>query len=560
MIRHIISFVRFFRKPIQWLGVDYQHFESLYWAKLTMDFRQKESRSAVFGQKKQNFLGQFLLFALFGLMIGLSFFTVDDIMLNLILCFTVIMVMTGSLLISEFTTVLFDVRDNQILLARPVSSRTLLFTRLMHIHFHLGSIALALSLCSAVVLAIKTNIGVMLVFFIGVGLCVWFTVFLTTFIYLALSKVVAGEKFKDLVSYIQILLGILIFGGYQFMPRIMDMEALQTATLAIHWWTYLVPPVWLAAFVKLSLFSGLTQPIYLLALMGIVIPLGGMFVIIRLLATGFGNLLSEGSESTIKTEKRIGLKGKSKALFYRLFCVSSLEAAGWKLAIATTRRDRKFKQAVYPSFGYILIFIVIMMKPDFGDLPGYFEKLAQTNRYLMLIFFSYFLTTATTQLPYTDTPEAGWIYQALPVKRKRHLLSGAVKAILFKFAAPFYLILTIAVTAIWGFDVLPKMILGFLLVILVTQLTLIIQKMGLPFTLPREMVGKGTNMLRSFLPLILFGLAAGLLHLTTKVPFWATYIACAAAIGAVILCWRQMRKPVRAGPMSISATASNMKR
>ena len=322
------------------------------------------------------------------------------------------------------------------------------------------------------------------------------------------------------------------------------MDAIKNAAMTIHWWTYLFPPAWLAGFVKLSLFSGLSTPVYRLALMGLVIPVAGMMVIIRLLSKGFGNLLSEGSEEETKTGKVTGRRFGFKARFYKLFCISGLEEAGWKLAMATTRRDRKFKQAVYPSFGFFLVFLFMILKPNLSDLSGSLEKLAHSNSYLMLIVFSYFFTTGMTQLPFTDNPDAAWIYQALPVRKKRHILTGAVKALLFKFYAPLYLILATFAVLIWGPRVLPALILGFLTVILITILTLIIQKMGLPFTQPRELIGKGTNMLKTLLSFFLMIVAAGLIFLTTRIPSWVTLLICGLAIGAITLSYSKLREEV----------------
>ena len=88
------------------------------------------------------------------------------------------------------------------------------------------------------------------------------------------------------------------------------------------------------------------------------------------------------------------------------------------------------------------------------------------------------------------------------------------------------------------------MILGFLTVILITILTLIIQKMGLPFTQARELIGKGTNMLKTLLSFFLMIVAAGLIFLTTRIPSWVTLLICGLAIGAITLSYSKLREEV----------------
>jgi len=542
MIKFTLFIVRLFRRLIVLLGADYQQLEILLRNKLTLDFRGEASSGFNSSKNKnQTFGKQLFIYSLLGVFIGTTLFSISDLLLNLTIIYAVIMVMLATNLINEFTSVLFDERENDILLPRPINNRTLLLFRLMHVQFYVGYIALALSLFAGIVLAVKQSVLISLMYFIGVGLSAWMTLLFTIFFYLALSKVVKGEKFKDFITYVQIALAIVIFGGYQLLPRIMDMEKTGQPIMSIHWWTYLIPPAWLAGFVKSFSFDAVHTEMFLLLVLAVVVPLVGAIVVVRFLSKGFGDILGQDVIEKSTEAEKISVKEKLSERMGRLFCVSKTESVGWRLAMQITRRDRKFKQSVYPLFGFIPVFAIVMLKPDWNDLLGSLEKMGDTKRYLFFIFLGFFTTSSITQLPFTDKPEAAWIYKALPFTKQGHILVGAVKAMLYKFFLPVYAFLILGAVLIWGIPVFPKMLLGGLLTVFMAQLLIVIQKMDMPFTQPRQMQQKGGNVLKVFLGMFFMGIVVGLVYLSSFLLNWIILLLSLVALGMIVLMNRFIR-------------------
>jgi ABC-2 type transport system permease protein len=541
MIRSAMFIMGLFKKPLLWLGVDYPQFEILLRTKLTMDNRNGSSAFQTPGSKKRSFLSQFIIFALYGLLLGLLSLSVGDIMLSLTIFFAVTMVTLTMTLISEFTTVLFDHRDNSILLPRPINHRTLLMFRLTHIQFYMGYIALALSLVTSIILIFKYSVTVVLIYFLAVVLCTWLTLIFTTFIYLLISKTVEGERFKDIITYVQIIMAVLIFAGYQLVPGLMDEDALSNAAMSIHWWTYIFPPAWFAALIKLSQFTGGSMPLLFLSILAVVVPLTGAILLIRFLSKGFGNILSEGSAESAEPVARTA-NGIKRFRLRRFLCISDLEAAGWNLAVATTRRDRKFKQSVYPYFGIMIVLAVIILKPDLNNLAVSIKQMGELSKCFFIIIVGFSASTAVSQLPYTDTPEAAWIYKALPLKENGHLLTGAVKAMLTKFFIPVYLFISLFSLSVWGINMFPQIVLGGMGITLLIVITLLFQRMTLPFTRIREMQQKGTNTIMAFFSMLMIGLLAGLVYLSSLIPGWITFLICGSAAGLIALAFRTVRK------------------
>ena len=542
MVQFALFFVRLFKIPIQWLGVDYPQFEILIRIKLTMDFRSSPTGFQTSGMKKRSFLYQLFTFSMFGLLFGIAAFSVGDLLLSLTIFFSIIMVSLTMTMLSEFTTVLFDQRDNYILLPRPVNHRTLLLLRLVHIQFYMGFIALALSLATGIMVAIKYKGIIILIYFIAVGLSTWITLIFTTFIYLMISKVVNGERFKDFISYTQIVIAIIIFGSYQLIPRLLDAGVLKNVSLSIHWWTYFLPPVWLAALVKLSLFTDSTTSILLLSSLAVVVPVSGAFFLVKSLSKGFGNILSEGSSESITPLRRGKMRERFTDGIKKFFCVSELEKAGWNFAEATTRRDRKFKQSVYPYFGIMIVFAIVILKPDLKNLAVSLQEKNEFSKYLFMVIVGFSGNAAIMQLPYTDTPEAAWIYKALPLKGYGHLMTGAIKAILFRFFIPVYLLLTVPSMLLWGSSVLPQVALGCLGNTVIILLVIIFQRRELPFTRVREMQQKGTNSLFAIFSMILMFIIGGIVYGTSFLPGWITVLICGLVAGIIALIFRFIRK------------------
>jgi len=542
MIAVTLFLVRLLKKPIQWLGGDFVQIEILLRTKLTLDFRNTPSAFQTSGRKKQTLMTQFFFYAVYGLLLAAVLYSINDLLLGLTIFFSVLVVLLAMTIISEFTTVIFDSRDNNILLPRPLNNRTLLLSRLLHIQFYMGYIALALALFPGIAIAIKVKGIAVLMYFLAVLLSTWLTLIFTTFIYFLISKKVEGERFKDIVTYVQVIMGILIFAGYQLLPRIMDTNVLNNTVMKIHWWTYLYPPSWLAALVKTGEYSGITLQVLLLAALAVILPISGAVLLIRFMSIGFENILGEAVVESALPVSNNGAKGFRSTTVRNLICVSDTEKAGWNLAVATTKRDRKFKQSVYPYFGFMFVFAIVILKPDLKNLLASLQAMNGFSKFFFITIIGFAGSTAVSQLPYTDMPEAAWIYLALPLQEHSHLLSGAVKSMLVRFFLPVYLIITVPALWLWGLKTLPQILLGGFGIVLLILIPLLLQNMVLPFTQIREMQRKGMNSLIAIFSMILVAVLAGLLYLSSTFPEWITYLISAFALGLMILFFRMLRK------------------
>ena len=538
MVKVILFLIRLFRKPIEWSGADFTQLQAILKAKLTADFRRKPASMG--GSKSNSFGLQIFFFALMGLVIGIIIFSVKNILLCMTINFAFMIVMLTITFISEFTSVLFDQRDNYILLPRPINSRTILLARVIHIASYLGIIALPLSLFSTIFCFICYGWAGGLAYFVGILLCTLFTIFLANSFYLIMMKITSGEKFKDVIVYFQVFMAIMLFAGYQLLPRIFDSALVQSATIIIDWWTFLIPPVWLAGIVDWVSTPDAPLSSAMLGILGVVIPFVGLWIMVRFLSPGFNRMLSSLENNSTAKEHKEEQPAKSRRLL-DLICVSPMEKAGWNFAMRVSSRDRKFKQAIYPGIGMVVVMMVVMLKPDFSNISAWLEQLAQSQKYLTFIFLGFFGTTAMFQLPYTDQPNAAWIYKAYPITRQGDILTGAIKAMLVKFFVPLYLLSIIPVAYIWGAEPLVYVMFGGLCIVLLMLASVAITGMELPFTQPREMSQKGGNVAKVFITMILLGGIIGIIYLMTFAGPWITVAASVVPIVGIVVMYRYLR-------------------
>jgi ABC-2 type transport system permease protein len=549
MTELLMKLIRLFRPFVRMLGADVNQFEAIMNAKLTIDFRKEPGSLNSNRKKKMTFGKQLLFYGMFGIFSGMIFLQTKDVIFGFTIFYSILIVMLTTILLTEFSSVIFDENENDIYLPRPVSSRTLVLTRLVHVQIYLGLIGGSMSIPGLIII-IFTHGGLMILgMLISVMVASWMALLFCMLLFQILSKFISGERFKDTLNYLQIGIAILIMGGYQLLPRMFEVISPDQAIMSTGWWTYLVPTIWLAGFT--SLFSSFTSS-YDLIMAGITVlfTVLGSILVVRFMSSGFGTLLSTDDKTENKKEKekgntKTGIKIRIRNVARNLLCVSDMEKAGWQMTMSVTKRDRKFKQAVYPAFGYILIMSFIFLKPDFKDFIGSLHNMAGTSKYLIFIFMGFFGVSTIYQLPYTDNAGAGWIYQALPAPDKKHLQTGAIKAMLYKFYIPVYLMFTIMVIMIWPASVLIYLLLGAVGTACYAILGEIFMKNPLPFTQTRDMQRKGGMTLRMMLYMVLMGVMIGIIYLLSLINMAYTVFATLCMSAGLIMSFRALRnKPV----------------
>ncbi|RAJ02200.1 hypothetical protein LX64_03209 [Chitinophaga skermanii] len=560
MAKFYLYLVALFNPVWRKLGVDPLQLQVILQTKLMMDDRrpmnlnhkkQKESKNATY----------VLIFisGLMGLFYLMAFSISDDPLLNLTVYFFMFMVMLAITLISDFTHVLIDVKDNYIILPKPVNDRTVLFSRLLHIGIHMSKIILPSSLPAFfyIIFGYHSVVGALL-FLALVFFAALFVVFTVNAVYVIALKVTTPTKFKEIINYIQIAFTILVFGIYNILPRMISKLGAVNINLLDYPFFYFAPPTWFAGTYK-WLITGDAKGIFMLfTVLTVVVPLVCIWLVIKVFAPSFNAKLASISGSSSEPVKVTQEQVTRTPLYKRLanlFTGNNAERMGFEISWLLTGRTREFKLKVYPSLAYIVIYFFVIV---FSSMNGkklsfneFMDKLTQSHAYIILIYASTLgFISAISNIAYTDKYKSAWIYFATPIQTPGDILMGSFKAALLKFFVPIYICITAVTIGVWGYQAIPNLLLGFVNVALTNLFLAKFYLRRFPFSVKVETDKSGGGFMRGLMILIIPGALGGLHYLASILSVYLIWGLLLLSLGGFYLLymnfketsWKQLAK------------------
>jgi len=498
-------------------GIDASQLKAILTIKLTIDDRRPNTLQATrqnhYGEKEISnaTLGTMMLSAVMGTMLLFVFMLGNDYVSQFTLYFSMFIVFLCMTLVSDFTSVLIDVRDTQIILPKPVNDRTFVTARLLHIFIHICKLVLPMSLPCVIYFLVKSNISAPIIFLLLVFLTTIFSIFLINALYISILRYTTPEKFKNIISYVQIGFAIAIFGAYQLLPRLMDDIQMEGFAIREHTWLILLPPYWFAcAFNTFVIWQadGLQLAATFLAF---VAPLLSLYLVLKYLAPAFNQKLamisgSEGAASgAVLLSPKLHTTGFTEKLA-RLMTSTKVEEAGFLFTWKMMARSREFKIKVYPSIGYFLVMLVLafIQKPSAKR-----SELFMGPSFLPLVIIylsSLILIVAITHMVYAEKYKASWLFFITPIKRPGEVISGALKATMVQFFSLIAITVLIAGVCFWGWAILPNLLLALSNQLVINYAIANIGYKQLPFTQPFSETQKGGKFIYTIYLFMLTGL------------------------------------------------------
>ena len=347
------------------MGADVVQLRAILKARLTMDDRKPMGigRQQKKGRKHGSILS-LIVNSAFGCIYMLPLLVVTDRIFAVTMYFSFLLTMLTLLLITDFSNVLFDSRDKYILFPRPVGDRTLVLSRLLHVFIYLFRIVLPMSLPGWIVVGLTDGWKSALLFPFPLLLLVFMVLFFVNSIYLLVLNLVKPEKFKDIISYFQIVVSIVFFASAYLLPRVFDSENIHEFNILRYPWVRYVPPYWLATCWSWVGFKVPIAGTSFLSILAVVCPLSCMYVLVRWLAPSFSRRIA-GIDSVEVAEHQVGavVKRQVSGRFYQklayAFNRTDDARAGFMIAWLQTSRSRSFRMRVYPSFAFVPVYFFI---------------------------------------------------------------------------------------------------------------------------------------------------------------------------------------------------------
>lgn len=505
------------------LGVDTIQLEAILSTKVKMDSRRAsvfntQGRTSNKALKNQDWVS-ILVFFFIGLFFIGPLLIFQEKATGFTLYFAGWMVMLAMTLITDFTEVLIDVRDNYILLPKPINDRTLTISRLLHIGIYLSKLVLAFVLPAAVFIAVKYGFLGVIVFGLQIVLGLVFVIFLVNLIYLLILRITTPQKFKEILNYLQIAFTVTIFSSYYLLPRLVNLEDYENANVLLSPFVVFSPPSWLAGLWSLTIDGNSGLVVLLLSALAVVTPFICGWLILNVLTKTFNQkmmAITEGGGDSTSKKPEVAEEVRQSSWMNRLangICNNEAEKAAFKWSWRLTSRNRDYKLRVYPGFGMVPAVFVYFALNGEGTLQERLAALPESSSYILLIYFCFLLlTTPLLSSQYSNQQIASWLFHASPLKEPGWILSGTAKAIVSKFFFPTYLIMFILGISIWGLKVVDDFMLGFAnIMFLGTMILHFFQPKKIPFSDSWDNMNKGSNFTAGLLSLILAG-GLGFLH------------------------------------------------
>lgn len=547
MDKLILRFVLFCSKLLISQGVDFDRLKIVAETKILMDrrrvymnWRQKQQK-----ENSNPLMLTLIIYSFFGLFIGAMVFTLKSMILNMIFIHSYILFMMAMTMITDFSSVLLDTTDNQIILPKPVNSKTLFVARLVHILVYLLQFTIALAIFPIVFIFIQYGLVTGLVSVVTILLTVAFAVFLTYLLYALILQFSNEEKVKDIVGYFQIFMTVFFAIGFQVIPRLIDFHEL-SAMFELQWYSYFLPPVWMALMLD-AFNTGNFDSIHLgMIACAVIFPLLTFWLMVKYLAPSFAKKLaalntdnSQQKTDNITVQKTTTISEKLSAVF----CRTKTEIGSFETVWKITGRDKNFKLQFYPSLAYMLVFVFIFVFKSGRNAESLWRDLPTTKMFLFFVYLPMFsIANSLVFITIHENFQASWIYQSTPVAKPGYLITGALKAVLLKFFILIYLSLFAFAFFVWGVGIIDDFVLGFFNNIFIFLLMANLSDYYLPFSRQPNTKQQSGKFVQAFLQMLIIAALVGLHYLIIIKYTWLTFCVLPLSIAGCFLLLKRIQQ------------------
>lgn len=532
----VLKFLDLFKGVFEKFHIDYLAMRKILQVKLLLDSRrvatvlQNSNSNKEEKKEKNNFIKSLGMYLLLGLvMIPLVLFG-NNYLFQMSFVFGIFMFFMMTSLISDFSSVLLDLRDKEILLSKPINNRTLNMAKVLHIFFYVFMITMAIMGPALIVSLIKNGVLFFLIFLMEIILIDLFLIVVTGLIYLLILRFFDGEKLKDIINYVQIGLTITLSAGYQLIGRIFNFVDLNNIEFINKWWTYILSPVWFAAPLELIINNNRERYIIVYSLMAFIIPIISIIIYIKLMPAFERNLQKLSSAGKGKKSR-----DRLNNFMAKIVCRTKEERNFYRFSTNMIKNERTFKLKVYPNLGMGFIFPILML---FSFSYGNSISEIVNSKVYFSIYFVFFIIPAILQfLSYSGNYKGAWIYKALPIDYPESIYRGAVKSVFINLFTPVFILVSIIFLIIFKFKIIGDIFIVYLNMMLSICILFMIQVKDLPFSKAFE-VSQGRGGFISLILTLLCILSLVAAHYFIGKLNYGKYIYMGIVIIANIIAWK----------------------
>ena len=504
-----------FRPLFEAFGVEYEKMRLIVNMKLTLDKRKNNS-----SENKNSLMQSVILYLIIGFVASRIIVMQLDIMTKMTVLFALIFVMLLTCFITDFSSVILDTYDRHIIGITDVKDITLNMAKIVHIVIYISIMSLSISAFSILMILMVYNIGFCLLFILCMILMDFLLIMMTSVIYYLLIKIFKGEKLKDVLNLFQIFM-ILVFSiiYYFITSSLSDIQI--NYTFSIKAYDLFIPFMWFASLFCV-IFYGKIQTLYIImSILGIIVPILSIFIYIKLTPAFERNL--EKLEQVSYNEKDSKTKKSFVSKLGDKICKNNEEKSFFEFIYINLSRDREFKTRVYPTLasGIIMPLVLLIVTYDRSmSILEYLKSLSTTNNFLNIYLAVILLQNCILLLKYSKEYEASFIYDVLPISKKKNIYSAEFKVIIIKLFVPVFIIIGIPYLILFKSKFIVHLLIAFVSTIFISMGTFRVNDKSLPFSEDYAVTANTSNFLNIIKSIGFVGVAV-LLHylIILKTPY-----------------------------------------
>lgn len=468
-----------FQRLFEGLGIDYKLMRAILKTKLILDTR----RVPVIGQQNRkhdsgstSLIKRYFMHLLFGVFLAFFIYFIKDEMIRMIYFTGAFFFMTTMYLISDFSYVLLDIRDKNILMTRPVDLKVISLSKVLHILIYMFRLNAFIAGPSMITVVLLDGPAAILVFLPEILLMDLLIFLVTAFIYLLVLRFFDGEMLRNIINFIQILLTVLVTVGYQIAVRMIDFSGLQKLSYNFRFHNFFNPILWFGAPFEIIFNGGREGYLFVFTALLVAVPLICFVIYLRLSKKMESLLLKlEGEGKERHSKHRIEL------LAGRILIGNEAVRQPFHFANAVMRSDRSLKLKIYPALATGVLIPVLMifntgMRGQSYEASGY--------EYLYLYFSLLMIPTVIDLTMYSSAWRGSYVYIASGFKGMNELYEGILKSVELRFLNPLLILNAAVYIALFGKEFVPDIL------VLIFAGKLILPILGriyfteLPFSMP----------------------------------------------------------------------------
>ena len=504
-----------FRPLFEAFGVEYEKMRLIVNMKLTLDKRKNNS-----SENKNSLMQSVILYLIIGFVASRIIVMPLDIMTKMTVLFALIFVMLLTCFITDFSSVILDTYDRHIIGITDVKDITLNMAKIVHIIIYISIMSFSISAFSILMILMAYNIGFCLLFILCMILMDFLLIMMTSVIYYLLIKIFKGEKLKDVLNLFQIFM-ILVFSimYYLITSSLSDIQI--NYTFSIKAYDLFIPFMWFASLFCVAFYGKIETLYIIMSILGIIVPILSIFIYIKLTPAFERNL--EKLEQVSYNEKDSKSKKSFVSKLGNKICKNNEEKSFFEFIYTNLSRDREFKTRVYPTLasGIIMPLVLLIVTYDRSmSIMEYLKSLSTTNNFLNIYLAVILLQNCILLLKYSKEYEASFIYDVLPISKKKNIYSAEFKVIIIKLFVPVFIIIGIPYLILFKAKFIVHLLIAFVSTIFISMGTFRANDKSLPFSEDYAVTANTSNFLNIIKSIGFVG-AAVLLHylIILKTPY-----------------------------------------